>query len=205
MKLAQPESHPPEFALVELELQTFARLILKVDPSPVLDYVNALFAAWSGHRTVLLFGNGGSAATSSHHVTDLIKSATGDTPRPLSCIGLADNAALLTAISNDIAYPDVFVELIRAYGAPGDLAVAFTTSGTSRNIVTGLEAARASGLNAVAFTGPHTVAVAPYVQTIIACDSRDPGVIETIHDALAHIATKLLRRRVVGDFDRTAE
>jgi D-sedoheptulose 7-phosphate isomerase len=200
-KLAGKMMTPSQFLSADLGatqrgLSELGNELLRIEAAPVCRYVNALVAAWAAGRSVLLFGNGGSAATASHHATDLMKTATGHTARPLACTSLTDNAALLTAIANDLAYDDIFSELVEMCGAPGDLAVAFTTSGTSRNVIKGLQAAQAKEMHTVAFTGAFTGAIAPHARTIVACGSVNAGSVEALHGALTHVAVKLLRQNI---------
>ena len=101
---------------------------------------------------VLAFGNGGSAADAQHVVAEFVGRCTRER-RPLPALALADNLAVVTAIGNDYGYDEVFARQIRAHARPGDLALAFSTSGRSPNVLRGLEAAQALGLRTVALTG----------------------------------------------------
>jgi D-sedoheptulose 7-phosphate isomerase len=101
--------------------------------------------------TVLAFGNGGSATDAMDLVADLRAAPQGWPAR--RALDLADDAAILTALANDIGPDVLFARQVIAYGRPGDVAVALSTSGNSANIVEALAEARRRGLLTVAFVG----------------------------------------------------
>jgi D-sedoheptulose 7-phosphate isomerase len=102
---------------------------------------------------VLSFGNGGSATDAMDFAADLVAppASLGLTPR--RALDLTDDPAILTALANDVGPDLVFVRQVGVYASPNDVAVGFSTSGNSRNIVAGLDAARRRGLLTIAFTG----------------------------------------------------
>ncbi len=178
------------------QVRRLADSLLATNPALIHRYVDVLVEAWAQERRVVVFGNGGSGMTASHHAADIIKTATGHTRCPLFAISLTDNVALATAVANDVSYAELFSYLIPRYAAHGDVAVAFTASGTSPNIVAGVRTARDLGLEVVAFTGQNSAMLEPCADLIFASDCADVGLVEASHGALAHIATALLHRRV---------
>ena len=108
-------------------------------------------ALLGGHK-VLTCGNGGSAADSSHLASEFACRFVSDR-RPYPAIGLAADGTLLTATANDYSFEEVFARQIRAFGQSGDVLVAITTSGKSRNVERGLEQAKRSGLRSIALLG----------------------------------------------------
>ena len=101
--------------------------------------------------TLLAFGNGGSATDAMDLVADFRAAPQGW--RPLRALDLTDDPAILTALANDIGPESLFARQVIAYGRPGDVAVALTTSGNSGNIVEALAEARRRGLATIAFVG----------------------------------------------------
>jgi D-sedoheptulose 7-phosphate isomerase len=101
---------------------------------------------------LLTCGNGGSAAEAQHFATELVGRYLGDR-RALPAIALTADGTLLSCVANDFRWDDVFVRQIEGLARPGDLVVAFTSSGRSPNIVAALEAARRLGLRSLAFLG----------------------------------------------------
>ncbi len=119
-----------------------------------VERVAALIAdRYRAGATLLLFGNGGSAADAQHIATELTGRYLLDR-RPLAALALADNTAALTAIGNDFGFEEVFARQVRAFGRDGDVAIGLSTSGGSANVLAGLAAAREAGLATVGITGP---------------------------------------------------
>ena len=101
---------------------------------------------------VLLFGNGGSAADAQHIACEWVGRFSRER-RPLAAVALTTDTSILTAVSNDYGYEEVFARQIRALGKPGDASIGISTSGNSPNVCLANEAAREMGLITVGFTG----------------------------------------------------
>ncbi|MDX6519554.1 MAG: D-sedoheptulose 7-phosphate isomerase [Gaiellales bacterium] len=151
-----------ERALRRLELHAeMARALVGESLAESIELVAALIAErYRAGATLLLFGNGGSAADAQHIATELTGRYLLDRP-PLAALALADNTAALTAIGNDFGFEEVFARQVRAFGRAGDVAVGLSTSGGSGNVLAGLMAAREAGLATVGITGPRGDAMAP--------------------------------------------
>jgi len=101
---------------------------------------------------LLVCGNGGSAADGADFSTEYSCRFMGDRP-PFPAINLSQGGSLVTAIGNDYGYDDVFSRQVWAFGKPGDVLVAITTSGNSKNIERALAEAKARGLKTIALLG----------------------------------------------------
>src|SRR5579875_3819514 len=101
---------------------------------------------------LLLCGNGGSASEAQHLAGELIGRYK-ETRRPLAAVALGADAAVLTCVSNDFCYEEVFSRQVRGLGQPGDVLIVFTTSGNSPNILAALRAAREMSIRSIAFLG----------------------------------------------------
>lgn len=101
---------------------------------------------------LLFCGNGGSAADSAHIATEFTCRFSGDR-RPYPGIALTADGGLLTAIGNDYAFQDIFSRQVRAYGRRGDILIALTTSGKSRNVLSAVEEARRIGMKTIVLLG----------------------------------------------------
>ncbi len=112
----------------------------------------ALKIALTSGRKVLAFGNGGSAADAQHLTAELVGRFQKDRPG-FAAVALTADTSLLTSLSNDYGFERVFARQVEALGAPGDVAVAISTSGQSPNVVAALKAARDRGLRTIALTG----------------------------------------------------
>jgi phosphoheptose isomerase len=118
----------------------------------VAEASDALAEALVSGKKLLACGNGGSAADASHLTTEFVCRFNRDR-KPYPAISLATHGGDLTAIGNDYDFKDVFARQVEAFGVPGDILMAFTTSGKSENVRRALAAAKAGQLRTVAFLG----------------------------------------------------
>jgi D-sedoheptulose 7-phosphate isomerase len=135
---------------------------------------------------ILLFGNGGSAADAQHLAAELTVRFV-QNRRALAGLALACDAAALTACGNDFGFERIFSRQIEALGRPGDLAIGFSTSGNSRNVLLGLSKARETGIFAVAFTGATGGALRDVADLVIAVPSAETARIQEMHGLLGHL------------------
>ena len=119
---------------------------------PLLAVADAIAAAFAAGRKVLVFGNGGSAADAQHFAAELAVRFERDR-QALPALALTTDSSVVTAVGNDFGFVQVFARQIEALGAPGDVAIGITTSGTSANVCEAFERARARGLVTIALTG----------------------------------------------------
>ena len=121
--------------------------------------LNKVFAAFNAfHKyTVIVFGNGGSAAISDHWMCDHMKCCRTDTPMKSQVRNLAANMSLITAIANDMSYDQIFSKQIEWCNENEAIVVAISSSGSSPNIVNGLKAARAKNYSSIAIVGLETL------------------------------------------------
>lgn len=122
---------------------------LKLVDSAIHEFRQAL----SDDRQIFVFGNGGSASTASHFVTDIVKSASHATTKRFRVMALTDSNSTITAYANDLHFEYVFVEQLKNFARPGDLVFAITGSGNSRNVIRALEYSTALGCRRIALTG----------------------------------------------------
>ena len=134
---------------------------------------------------LLLFGNGGSAADATHLAAEFVGRFKLERD-PLPALSLTDNPSSVTAIGNDYAYEMVFERQIAGLGRAGDVAIALSTSGTSRNVVAGLRAARTAGLTTIAFTGGSGGDCPPLADVCVRIPSVDTAQIQEATMTLCH-------------------
>jgi D-sedoheptulose 7-phosphate isomerase len=135
---------------------------------------------------ILFFGNGGSAADAQHLAAELTIRFVRNR-RALAGLALASDASALTACGNDFGFEHIFSRQIEALGRPGDLAIGFSTSGNSRNVVLGLSKARETGIFAAVFTGASGGAVRDAADLVIAIPSAETARIQEMHSLLGHL------------------
>lgn len=122
-----------------------------LEPAVVAAAETVLASLKAGGK-LLFCGNGGSAADSAHIATEFTCRFMGDR-RPYPGLALSADGGLLTAIGNDYAFQEIFSRQVRAYGRPGDVLIALSSSGKSRNILSAIEEARRIGLKTIVFLG----------------------------------------------------
>src|SRR5215831_14685070 len=105
----------------------------------------------SGHK-LLVCGNGGSASDATHLATEFLCRYREDR-RPYPAISLTANGEFMTAVCNDYAADEIFARQVWGLGEKGDLVIAFSTSGKSRNVLRALEQAKQKGLQSICFLG----------------------------------------------------
>jgi D-sedoheptulose 7-phosphate isomerase len=101
---------------------------------------------------VLVCGNGGSASDAQHFAAEFVGRFERERPG-LAAIALTTDTSILTAVGNDYGFEAVFAKQVQALGAPGDVLLAFTTSGNSANVLAAVAAARAKDMTVIALTG----------------------------------------------------
>jgi D-sedoheptulose 7-phosphate isomerase len=139
-----------------------------------------------GGCKILFFGNGGSAADAQHLATELTVRFVSDR-RALAAIALTTDSSALTACGNDLGFDAIFSRQLEALGRPGDVAIGFSTSGNSPNIVRALEAARNIGMTASAFTGRTGGKLRGIADPLLMIPSGTTARIQEMHGLLGHI------------------
>jgi D-sedoheptulose 7-phosphate isomerase len=157
------------------------------------DELPPVFAGWAerlaevftaGGR-VLTCGNGGSASEAQHLTGELVGRFRHDR-QPLSAIALCADSSATTAIMNDYGVEDVFARQVRAHGRPGDVLIAFSTSGTSPNVVAAAKAALETGVTVWALTGPAPNPLAALSDSAIPVIAATVATVQEIHLSMVH-------------------
>jgi D-sedoheptulose 7-phosphate isomerase len=150
------------------------------------DVSAALIRAYDADGRVYTFGNGGSAADSLHFAEELVARFKRER-RPLAAQSLAADPTALTCIANDYDFGDVFARPVRAFVRQGDVAVGFTTSGRSPNVVNALAAARGQGAVTVVFGGGEGSPAADHADHALVVPSSSTARVQEMHVLLLHL------------------
>ena len=157
--------------------------------------VHVLVKALQNGKKLLIFGNGGSAADAQHIAAEFVNRYMVERD-PLPALALTTDTSILTSISNDTGFDDVFARQIAALGNEGDIAWGITTSGTSPNIVRAFETARKLGLITLGFTGKDGGEVASLVDYNLNVESPSTPRIQETQLTLAHVICELVEKRI---------
>ncbi len=173
-----------------------ARSIAEVDQANVAAFIQCLRDARRAGRTVYTFGNGGSAATASHFVADLLKTVSYQKTagagsrqargRRFRAVCLNDNTAVLMAYANDVSYADVFVEPLRNFVEPHDVVVGISGSGNSENVIRAIDFANEVGALTVGICGYDGGRLKQKAKLAIWVNNGHMLQVEDVHMSITH-------------------
>ena len=144
-------------------------------------------------KTVFTIGNGGSASTASHFVSDLLKTSITKKNKRFKAISFVDNLPVILAWANDASYDDIFVEQLKNLVSKGDVVIAFSGSGKSENVVKALRFAKKNGAICIGFTGMHGGYFPKLCDICCAVPSNNMLIIESTHVILCHCIVDAIR------------
>ena len=192
--MAEAAEDPRALIAAHLEAAAATLQAASVDCLDDMQAAGELLAATlKGGHTVLLCGNGGSAADAQHLAAELMGRFTAER-RPLPAVALTTDTSFLTAWSNDVGFESVFARQVEGLGRPGDLLVAISTSGDSPNIIAAVAQAHKQGLAVVILTGAsggRLADVAGAGDVVIKLPSSDTQHIQEGHLAVGHVLCAL--------------
>ena len=153
--------------------------------------------AFENGNKIILYGNGGSAADAQHIAGEWVGKFQRDR-LPLPAIALTTDTSILTAVSNDFGFEQVFARQVRAIGKKGDVAIAISTSGNSPNVLLATDVAREMGIVTVGFTGGDGGKLAAKVQYSLNVPHNASARIQEVHIMLGHILCGLTEENLKG-------
>jgi phosphoheptose isomerase len=202
-RVAPVDSRPAKFpdtpygsaaSYVDAYAEEFAQAWKRIDPSELDRAAEILLEAYTRRAGVFSCGNGGSASIANHLQCDHLKGVRTKTDLLPRVVSLSNNVELLTAISNDIGYEDVFAYQLESQSVPGDVLIAISSSGRSANIVRALNWARANDLRTIALTGFDGGAARSTAEVAIHFPGSNYGIIEDLHQAVMHALAQYIRQ-----------
>lgn len=173
-------------------LLAHSNIAQKLDLNAFQKGIDMVRDAYDNGKKIITCGNGGSAYTASHYITDWNKMVNLATGRKFRGISLCDNVGLITAYANDLTYSDIFSGQIDALIDEGDLLIAVSGSGNSPNILKATEAARKGGghvLGVVGYDGGKLITMCDHSVWV---QSFDMQLCEDVHLMFGHMVMKAL-------------
>lgn len=152
----------------------------------IIKISNLMIQSINCGNKIIFAGNGGSAADSQHLAAELVSKLCTDR-NPLPGIAITTDTSALTAIANDYGYEKVFARQIAAIGQKGDLFIAITTSGNSKNIIEAIKTAKDKNITVVGLTGNCGGLIKDLCDEIIIVPSSDTAKIQECHILIGHI------------------
>ncbi|WP_189888435.1 PfkB family carbohydrate kinase [Streptomyces canarius] len=150
----------------------------------------------SAGRTLLVAGNGGSAAEAQHLTAELVGRYKRER-RGVAAIALHADSSTVTAVANDYGYEQVFARQVEAHARPGDVLLLLSTSGRSANLLRAAEAARAAGVTTWALTGPGPSPLTELADDAVTIDAATTANVQECHLVVAHLLAAAVEERLV--------
>ena len=168
---------------------------LKENLPKFLETINLISQAFERGNKLLLFGNGGSAADAQHIAAEFVNRYIIDRP-PLPAIALTTDTSILTSVSNDSAFQEIFAKQVKALGKEGDVAIGLSTSGNSSNVIKAFEVAREMGIKTVALAGNDGGMLARIADIAMIVPSSSTPRIQETHILVAHILCEMVEHQL---------
>jgi D-sedoheptulose 7-phosphate isomerase len=179
-----------------LEESCQVHMMMRVDDhliEKILSVSGLLIDAFNDGKKVLVFGNGGSASDAQHFVAELVGQFR-LLRRPLPAIALTTNSSIITSISNDRCFEDVFSRQVEALTNWGDIVIGISTSGTSKNVLSAMKMAQNKNAKTVGLTGLHSGDLGSVVDLLISIPSNVTPRIQEGHILVLHLIADLVER-----------
>jgi D-sedoheptulose 7-phosphate isomerase len=177
------------------------RILESIDEKEIDKLGEALESARSNGNTIFVAGNGGSAATATTMANDIgfdIIKKTG-TDKPFRVFSLVDNNSVVTAISNDVGYENIFVNQLKIHYRDGDSFIAISASGNSPNVLKATEWVRSKGGTTVGFlgfTGGKLIDLCD-VKILVKSETGEYGPVEDAHLIMNHILAHWFQNKLI--------
>ena len=156
---------------------------------------NTILNAFKSDNKLLLCGNGGSAADAQHIAAELSGRFEIDR-KPLNAEALHVNSSFVTAVANDYGYEEIYSRMIEAIGKNGDILLALSTSGNSKNVIRAIEKANSRGLITIGFSGNDGGAMQNLCKYNLIIPSDNTARIQEAHILVGHIICKLIEQKM---------
>ena len=185
-----------QFISSSLEESSQVKLQINQECSPyIIEAANSLIESFQNGGKLLLCGNGGSAADSQHIAAEFMIRLSHDLNRPaIPAIAITTDSSNLTAGGNDIGYDNVFARNVEGLGNSGDVLIAISTSGNSKNVIKAVSAARNKDLKIIGFLGGSGGELKNLVDIPIIIPSKSTQRIQEGHITVGHILCELVER-----------
>ena len=163
----------------------------------IADVVQLIAQAFREGKKVILFGNGGSAADASHIAAEFVNRFLMERP-PLPAIALNTDMAVLTSISNDYDFSQVFSKQLAALGHEGDVAIGISTSGNSPNVIKAIDVAKKNGMKTVVLTGGTGGKMADLADYTFIVPTKVTARVQESHITLGHTICQMVDEELFG-------
>ena len=165
-----------------------------IDFNKLIKIINILELAYKNkNKKVMVCGNGGSAALANHFACDHQKILNEVKPFKPFVLSLASNTPLMTAISNDRKYENVFCDQIKQIGKKSDILITISSSGDSENIIKAIKVAKSMSIKTISFTGFNGGRSKNLADHNVHVKSQNYGIIESLHHTIMNLISQYLK------------
>lgn len=164
----------------------------------IIEAVEMVVSTLESGNTVLLCGNGGSAADSQHIAAEFVNKFYYDR-KPLPAIALTTDTSILTSAANDYSFEQVFEKQVEAVGEPEDLLIGISTSGNSENVIRALKKANKKKIKSIGLTGKGGGKMKELVDLLIEVPSTDTPKIQEMHITIGHLICLLVEEEIFDE------
>ncbi len=164
---------------------------LEENTDTLIVVVELIARTFTSGGKLMLFGNGGSAADAQHIAAEFVNRCLMERP-PLPAVALTTDTSVLSSVSNDYSFAEVFAKQVRALGRTGDVALAISTSGNSLNVLKALEECREVGIRTVGLTGGGGGELVSRVDYLLRVPATSTPRIQEAHIFIGHILCELV-------------
>ena len=182
------ESYIKDSVSVKEKILNDKKIISEIESS-----AKAIIKAYKNGHKVLTAGNGGSAADAQHISAEFVSKFLYKR-KALNSIALTTNSSIITSVGNDYSHEHVFARQVQAYGEKGDIFIAISTSGNSKNIILAIEEAQKQGVTVIGLTGGKKSLMDNMCDYLIKVPSEDTPNIQESHIMIGHIICALVER-----------
>ncbi|OGX08451.1 MAG: hypothetical protein A2Z88_06860 [Omnitrophica WOR_2 bacterium GWA2_47_8] len=180
-------------------------IISRIDRKKIDEVVEALLHARANGNTIYMMGNGGSASTATHFTCDLSKVTIVGNKKRFRVMCLNDNIPLVSALTNDDGWSEIYIEQLKNHFRKGDVAIAFSVHGGSgsdkagkwsQNLLKGLQYAKDNGGSAIGFSGFDGGAMKDMCDVCVVVPFDSTPQVESFHLVLEHLITFCIRKKI---------
>ena len=175
-----------------------SKTIQNLDVDSINKALNLLLQAFEDGKTVYVFGNGGSSATASHFQNDFNKGVSEHTEKKFNLLCLNDNVATVMAVANDIGFDEVFRFQLQGHLKPGDIVMAISGSGNSKNVINAAEYAKSMGNQVIGLTGFNGGKLMQLSDVSLHAPIYSMQITEDIHMIFDHLMMSVFYKTLAG-------
>lgn len=173
-------------------IQNLAKTLKKINIQEINKFYKEILSKIKKNKNIFIFGNGGSATTAQHYVTDWNKMYLLHKKKRIKGFCLNENVGIITAYSNDISYDIIFSKQLETLMNKGDLAIAISTSGNSKNIIEAYKTVKKMNGDFFLLTNKDGGFFKKFKKNIIKVPTLDTQICEDVHLIIGHAIMKKL-------------